>query len=107
LPNVSPLTSTAGGLIFGGDVFGNAFALDAKTGRKLWSFSTGSGISGSPISYSVNGRHYVAIPSGLQGAPATLIAPLWPEEAKRLPPVGSTLFVFALPQAGKGAADAH
>jgi len=106
LPNVSPLTSTGGGLVFGGDVFGNAFALDAKTGKKLWSFPTGSGISGSPISYSVNGRQYVAVPSGLQGAPATLIAPLWPEEAKSLPPVGSTLFVFALPEK-KGAADAH
>jgi alcohol dehydrogenase (cytochrome c) len=101
LPNVSPLTSTAGGLVFGGDVLGNAFALDAKTGKKLWSFPTGSGISGSPITYSVNGRQYVAIPSGLQGAPAILIAPLWPEEAKHMPPVGSTLFVFALREKGK------
>lgn len=107
VPSVSPLTSTAGGLVFGGDVFGHAFALDAKTGKQLWSFSTGSGISGSPISYSVGGRQYVAIPSGLQGAPATLIAPLWPEVMGKMPPVGSTLFVFALPQAGKGAADAH
>ena len=85
-------------------LFGDAFALDAKTGKKLWSFSTGSGISGSPISYSAGGRQFIAIPSGLQGAPATLIAPLWPEDAKKLPPVGSTLFVFALP--GKGAGDA-
>ena len=104
LPSVAPLTSTAGGLVFSGDVFGDAFALDAKTGKKLWSFSTGSGISGSPISYSAGGRQFIAIPSGLQGAPATLIAPLWPEDAKKLPPVGSTLFVFALP--GKGAGDA-
>jgi alcohol dehydrogenase (cytochrome c) len=101
VPNVSSLISTAGGLVFSGDVFGDAFALDAKTGKKLWSFSTGSGISGSPISYSVKGRQYIAIPSGLQGAPATLIAPLWPEEAKRVPPVGSTLFVFAVPEKGK------
>lgn len=107
VPSVSPLTSTAGGLVFGGDVFGNAFALDATTGKKLWSFSTGSGISASPISYSVKGRQYVAIASGLQGAPAMLIAPLWPELAGKMPPVGSTLFVFALPESGKGAADAH
>jgi alcohol dehydrogenase (cytochrome c) len=105
VPNVSPLTSTAGNLVFGGDVFGNAYALDATDGKKLWSFPTGSGISASPITYSVKGRQYVAVPSGLQGAPATLIGPLWPEAAKKVPPVGSTLFVFALPE--KGPADAH
>jgi len=50
----------------------------------------------------------VAVPSGLQGAPASLIAPLWPELANKMPPVGSTLFVFALSESGKGAAaDAH
>jgi alcohol dehydrogenase (cytochrome c) len=98
LPNVSALTATAGDLIFAGDVVGVAYALDARTGKRLWSFSTGSGISGSPISYEVAGRQYVAIPSGLTGAPATLIAPLWPDVKDKLPPVGSTLFVFALPE---------
>jgi alcohol dehydrogenase (cytochrome c) len=97
-PNVSPLIATAGDLIFGGDVLGNAYALDATTGKRLWSFPTGSGISGSPITYAVAGRQYVAIPSGMTGAPATLIAPLWPDA--KVPPVGSTLFVFALPETG-------
>jgi alcohol dehydrogenase (cytochrome c) len=101
-PNVSPLTATAGDLIFGGDVFGHAYALDARTGKELWSFQTGSGISGSPISYAVGNRQYIAIPSGLTGAPATLIQPLWPELAGKVPPVGSTLFVFALPEGGNG-----
>jgi alcohol dehydrogenase (cytochrome c) len=94
----SALTATGGDLIFGGDPFGAAFALDARTGKSLWSFATGSGISGSPISYAVGGRQYIAIPSGLTGAPATLVAPLWPQFKDRMPPVGSTLFVFALPQ---------
>jgi alcohol dehydrogenase (cytochrome c) len=101
LPNVSPLTATGGDLVFGGDVYGNAYALDAKTGKTLWSFSTGSGISGSAITYSVGGRQYVAIPSGMTGAPATLIATLWPELSGTVPPIGSTLFVFALPETGK------
>jgi alcohol dehydrogenase (cytochrome c) len=105
VPNASPLTATAGDLIFGGDPFGMAYALDARTGKQLWSFSTGSGISGSAISYAVGGRQYVAFPSGLTGAPATLIAPLWPELMSRMPPVGSTLIVFALPDAGKAAGD--
>jgi len=38
--NLSSLLTTAGDLVFGGDLEGNAFALDAKTGEKLWSFNT-------------------------------------------------------------------
>jgi len=107
MPYVSALTATAGNLLLGGDPLGNAFAMDAETGKTLWSFSTGSGISGSPISYAVGGRQYIAYPSGFTGAPASIVAPLWPEFKDKLPPVGSTLFVFALPQTGKAAADAH
>lgn len=103
----SALTSTAGNLIFGGDPYGIAWALDAKTGKTLWSFSTGGGISSSPISYAVDGKQYVAIATGMTGAPGTLVAPLWPEFKNKIPAVGSTLFVFALPQGGKAAADAH
>jgi alcohol dehydrogenase (cytochrome c) len=103
----SALTATAGDLIFGGDPFGMAWALDARTGKTLWSFSTGGGISSSPISYAVGGRQYMAVASGLTGAPGTLVGPLWPEFKDRIPPVGSTLFVFALPESGKAASDAH
>src|SRR5262249_7555236 len=63
--NVASLLATGGDLIFSGDVMGNAFALDARTGQKLWSFNTGAGMSGSPISYSVNGRQYIAVPTGM------------------------------------------
>jgi len=107
LPNVSALTATGGNLLLGGDPFGNAYALDAETGKKLWSFQTGSGISGSPISYAVDGKQYIAYPSGMTGAPASLIGPLWPEFKDRVPPVGSTLFVFALPESGKADSNAH
>jgi len=89
--------------VFGGDPFGMVWALDATDGKTLWSFSTGGGISSSPVSYSVGGRQYVAIASGLTGAPGTLVGPLWPEFKNRIPPVGSTLFVFALPQGGANA----
>lgn len=106
--NASSLTATAGDLIFGGDAFGIAYALDARTGKTLWSFPTGSGISSSPVSYEVGGRQYVAIASGMTGAPGGLVPGLWPQFKDRLPPIGSTLFVFALPQAsGKEAGDAH
>ncbi|HZS05187.1 MAG TPA: PQQ-dependent dehydrogenase, methanol/ethanol family [Blastocatellia bacterium] len=95
--NLSSLLSTGGDLIFAGDVEGNAFALDARTGEQLWSFRMGGGVSGSPISYAVNGRQYVAIPSGMGSLLAGVIPELWPEMKGREPERASTLFVFALP----------
>jgi mono/diheme cytochrome c family protein len=43
---------------------GYFMALDARTGKKLWQFQTGSGIIGSPVTYQLDGVQYVAIPSG-------------------------------------------
>ena len=47
--------------------------------KKLWSFPTGSGHRGSTISYSVNGRQYIATPSGWGSAVSGLMGQLWPE----------------------------
>jgi outer membrane protein assembly factor BamB len=95
--NASSLLATAGDLVFGGDIEGNAFALDAKTGQKLWSFNTGSRIASPAVSFSVNGRQYVAIDSG-GGSLIEARAPLyWPEAKNHIGQEASTLFVFALP----------
>lgn len=56
--------STAGNLVFQGDIDGGFNAYNARTGEKLWSFPTGSAISAAPISYAVNGRQYITIISG-------------------------------------------
>ena len=56
--------STAGGLVFAGDMEGYILAVDARTGKELWHFQTGAPIYSSPMSYSLDGRQYVAIPSG-------------------------------------------
>lgn len=95
--NASSLLTTAGGLVFGGDIEGNAFALDDKTGQKLWSFNTGSRIASPAVSYSVNGKQYVAIDSG-GGSLIESRAPLyWPEAKNHTGQEASTIFVFALP----------
>lgn len=56
--------STAGNLVFVGDRQGNFAALNAKSGKPLWSFQTGGAIRGGQITYQVNGTQYVAVPSG-------------------------------------------
>ncbi len=55
--------STAGGVIFSSDDDGHLVALDAKSGKNLWHFNLGEMLTASPITYSVDGRQYVAIAS--------------------------------------------
>lgn len=57
----SGLISTAGGLVFTSSVDGTVYALDDTTLDTLWSFNTGSISSAPPMTYSVNGKQYVAI----------------------------------------------
>jgi len=56
--------STAGGVVFTGDMEGYVIAFDARTGKDLWHFGTGSTIYASPMTYAVDGKQYVAIASG-------------------------------------------
>lgn len=97
-PLLASQLATAGGVVFSGDATGRFFALDAKTGRELWHFRTGSGHRGSAVTYTVDGRQYVATPSGWGSALAGLTSQLWPEAEDF--PSGSSIFVFALPAGG-------
>jgi alcohol dehydrogenase (cytochrome c) len=58
------MLSTAGGLVFAGDMEGYLIALDALTGKNLWHFQTGASIYAAPIAYALKGKQYLAIPSG-------------------------------------------
>jgi glucose dehydrogenase len=88
--------STAGGLVFHGDIRGWFKALDARTGRTLWQFNTGSGISAAPITYEIDGKQYVAVVSG-----RTFTIPLFlgaiGKQMVDASPEGGSLFVFELP----------
>jgi len=56
--------ATAGGLYFFGEGNGNFNALDSKSGKKLWSFNCGAGANAMPVSYTVDGKQYVAMGCG-------------------------------------------
>jgi lanthanide-dependent methanol dehydrogenase len=66
-PNWSGALVTAGGLAFYGSLGGDFRAVDRASGKVLWSRKLGSGIIGAPISYSVKGKQYVSIWSGIGG----------------------------------------
>ena len=57
----SGVTSTAGGLVFTTTTNGMVYALDDETLKPLWTFNTGSLSSAPPMTYSVNGKQYVAV----------------------------------------------
>jgi len=56
--------TTAGELVFFGNDTGALEAVEARTGRSLWQFTTGQSIHASPMSYAVDGVQYVAVAAG-------------------------------------------
>ncbi len=66
-PNNSGVLATPE-LVFTGTVDGSFGAYDAKTLKPLWSTNVGTAFRAPPITYSVNGKQYVAIGGGYLGA---------------------------------------
>ena len=63
-PNYSGVLATAGNLVFTGHYDGAVTAHDAKTLKEVWSFNLGTGINAPPMTYSVDGKQYIAVMVG-------------------------------------------
>ncbi len=59
--------ATAGNVVFYGTLEGYLKAVDAQTGKELYSFKTPSGIIGNVMTYEHHGKQYVAVLSGVGG----------------------------------------
>ena len=94
IPRFSGVLSTAGGVVFSGQLTGEFEAFDADSGKKLWQFQTGSGIEGQPVTWQQDGVQYVAVASGYGGVYSLFSGD---ERLAKVPPGGS-LWVFALKQ---------
>ena len=112
LPVWSGALVTAGDVAFYGTMDGWFKAVDARDGKPLWQFKTGSGIIGQPVSYrGPDGKQYVAVLSGVGGWAGAIVAgDLDPRDAtaalgfvavvpdlKDKSTKGGMLYVFALP----------
>jgi alcohol dehydrogenase (cytochrome c) len=64
-PNMSGVLTTGGGVVVTGLLDGTIVALDDETLEELWSVNVGSGFNAPPMTYSVDGKQYIAIASGL------------------------------------------
>lgn len=94
IPPLSSVLTTAGGLVFTGDVEGNIYAYDAHNGKLLWNFAAGSGLRGGPVSYAVKGKQYIVVPTGLGSHAPGFMASAFPK-LKDLPG-GAALIAFTL-----------
>jgi alcohol dehydrogenase (cytochrome c) len=81
-------------LVFYGQPDGKVAALDAKTLDELWSFNTGGGVNAPPMTFTADGKQYVAILVGQGGAWDKWFIESTPE-LKAIHP-SSTLYVFSL-----------
>jgi alcohol dehydrogenase (cytochrome c) len=92
VPFWSGVLATAGDLVFTGAQTGELLAFDSNTGRKLWQFQTGSGITGMAITWEHKGKQYITVPSGS----ATVYAALAGDPNLPQVPAGSSVWTFAL-----------
>jgi alcohol dehydrogenase (cytochrome c) len=93
--NYSPLLATGGGLVFNGGMDRYLRAIDADNGNLVWQTRLPSQTVGGAVTFSVNGKQYVAISAG-GGALANLQVGMTPEAD--MTSGSNAIYVFALPQ---------
>ena len=93
--NYSPLLATGSGLLFNGGLDHYLRALDADTGQVVWQTRLPTQTVGGAITYSINGRQYIAIAAG-GGAVAGTQFSMTPEAD--MSSGNNAIYVFALPQ---------
>ena len=89
--------STRGGVAFVGDLDRHFKAVDVASGKLLWETRLGTSVQGFPITFSVGGRQYVAVPTGVGGGSPRRVPSLLAPEIHH-PGNGNALYVFALPE---------
>jgi alcohol dehydrogenase (cytochrome c) len=93
---LTSVLSTAGGLAFAGDLGGSFKAVNVRDGKVVWETHLATSVQGYPISFSVGGKQYIAVATGLGGgSPRGVPSTLTPEIS--VPNRGHALYVYALP----------
>jgi alcohol dehydrogenase (cytochrome c) len=88
--------TTAAGITFVGDINRTFHAFDTANGKELWNVRLGTSVQGFPISFSVGGKQYIAVPTGLGGGSPRLVPRTIAPDITH-PPHGNALYVFTLP----------
>ncbi len=92
-PFLTAALSTGGGLVFIGDLDRYFHAYDVKTGKELWKTRLGTSVQGFPVSFTANGKQYIAVTTGLGGGSPRLVPRTLAPEINH-PGTGHALYVF-------------
>jgi alcohol dehydrogenase (cytochrome c) len=95
-PFLTAALSTAGGWVLVGDINRGVHILDVKTGQMLWETRLGTSAQGFPVTFSADGKQYIAVMSGLGGGSPRNVPAAIATDIK-IPQSGQALYVFALP----------
>ena len=71
-------------------------AVDAKTGKVLWTQKLATAVQGFPISFAVNGKQYIVVTTGRGGGSPWLVPDTITPEINP-PQTGFNMYVYALP----------
>ncbi|MEY4640644.1 MAG: hypothetical protein RLZZ227_638 [Pseudomonadota bacterium] len=93
---LTSVLSTAGNVLFVGDLDRRFRAHDVRTGEVLWETRLGTSAQGFPITFSVDGKQYVAVSAGLGGGSPRIVPSILTPQI-RFPDKGNALYVFRLP----------
>ena len=107
-PVVAGVTPTAGGITFTGDLAGNLLVLNSENGELVHKVKTQGALAGGVVTYTIEGKQYVAVASGnvsrtafgALGLPSVVIMTLNPDSK----PVEESAQINNGPDLGKGRA---
>ena len=94
---LTAVLSTGGGLAFVGDLDRTFRAFDVKTGKILWQTRLGTSVQGYPVSFSIGGKQYIAVTTGIGGGSRGTCREGLPPRPPPRPP-GARLAVLSPPE---------